>query len=190
MMAVPARLQPFEDLGLGIGDRLHAAEVLDVRGRDGGDQRDVRSNQLGQRRNFAGVAHAHLEHAIDAVARHPGKAERHPGVVVGALERAVDPAAMAAFKRCGKRFLGAGLADRAGDPEHGAGHPGAACLRQILQRLGDVGHQHMRAVDWAADQGRRGALVEGSGDEVVPVSDGARHRHEEPAGLDPHGCRR
>ena len=37
-------LEPFENLRLGIGDRLFRAEVLDVRRRDRGDQRDVRAD--------------------------------------------------------------------------------------------------------------------------------------------------
>ena len=37
-------LEPFEDLGLGVGDRLFRAEILDMRGRDRGDERDMRAD--------------------------------------------------------------------------------------------------------------------------------------------------
>ena len=81
MIAVPPGFQPFEDLALGVGDRLFAAEHLDMRGGDRGDDRDVRADLPGQRGDLAGVVHAHLEHAEArcAPASAPGSAARRHG---------------------------------------------------------------------------------------------------------------
>ena len=57
-------LEALEDLGLGVGDRLFRAEVLDMRRGDGGDQRDVGADLAGQRGDLACVVHAHFEHRI------------------------------------------------------------------------------------------------------------------------------
>ena len=70
-----------------------------------------------QRGDLAGIVHAHFEHRKFGVARHPGEAQRHAGMVVVALDRAVDRPAAAAVERRVQRFLGAGLADRAGDSD-------------------------------------------------------------------------
>ena len=47
------RLEPFENLRLSVGDCLFRPEVLDVRGRDRGDNRDVRAYLRGQRADLA-----------------------------------------------------------------------------------------------------------------------------------------
>ena len=81
-------------------------------------------HQPGQRGELAGMVHPHLEHAEARLARHPGERQRHAGMVVVALHRAVRPARRGAVERREQRLLGPGLADRAGDsadPRAGAG---------------------------------------------------------------------
>jgi len=51
-------LEPFEYLRLGRGDRLHRAEIFDMRGGNRGDECDVGAHQPGQRGDLAGVVHA------------------------------------------------------------------------------------------------------------------------------------
>ena len=56
--------------------------------------------------------------AIFGVARHPREAQRNAGVIVVALDRAVDAArARQRSSAAYERFLGAGLADRSGDAD-------------------------------------------------------------------------
>ena len=57
-----ARLDAGEDFRLGVGDRFERAEEFEMHRLDGGDDRDMRPHQPRQRRDLAGVVHAHLEH--------------------------------------------------------------------------------------------------------------------------------
>ena len=187
-----AGLEPLEDLGLGVGDRLDRAEMLDMRRGDGGDQRDVRAHQPGQRGDLAGMVHAHFEaRRIFAVARHAREAERNAGVVVVALDRAVDPARREAVERGEQRFLGRGLADRSGDPDHRAAHP---CARRDGER-GQRRRRHRRR----GRAGRRPAWLTSAAaapaakapaTNSMPVGDASRHGHEQVARRRPRGCRR
>ena len=58
-----ARLEPEEDLRLGVGDLFQRAEIFQMHRRDRGDDRHMRAHQLGERRDLAGMVHADLEHA-------------------------------------------------------------------------------------------------------------------------------
>ena len=143
-------LEPDENLALGVGDRLFRSERLDMRGSDRGDDRDVRADLPGQSGDLARVVHAHFEHREPRVARHAREAQRHAGVVVVALDRAVDLARSAAVERGVKRLLGAGLADRAGDPDDRRAAALARRAAERLQRRGRVVDQHVRAARPAA----------------------------------------
>ena len=137
-----------------------------------------------QRGDLAFVVHAHFEHRIFGVARHPGEAQRHAGMVVVALDRAVDLARPVAVERGVKRFLGAGLADRAGDPENRR----AGCARATRGRAPgaprSVVDQDVRAVDRLRDDRAGGARGERARRRIVAVVDGARHGDEQVARAD------
>ena len=165
----PVRLEALENLGLGVGDRFFRTEVFDVRGRDGGDQRDVRPDLPGQRGDLAVVAHAHLEHRELGVARHAGEAERDAGVIVVALDRAVDLAGTVAVERGEQGFLGAGFADRTGDAEDGRVATLARARGQATSSAASgVGDEHVRAFDRLRDDGAGGPGGERAGDERWP----------------------
>ena len=73
-----------KNLGLGVGDGLDRVEEFEMHRRDGGDDRDMRSRQRGQRQNLARVVHADLDDAEVRLARHPRQGQRHaPMIVVG-----------------------------------------------------------------------------------------------------------
>ena len=102
-----ALLQALEDLALGVGNLLLAGEEGAMGRCDGGDDRDVRPDQAGQRGQLAFMVHPHLEHAEAGLARHPGERERNSGMVVVALHRPVRLAGRGAVERRVERLLGA-----------------------------------------------------------------------------------
>ena len=53
-----------EDFGLGIGDGGDGGKEFEMHRLDRGDDGDVRAHQAGQRRDFARMVHADLEHGI------------------------------------------------------------------------------------------------------------------------------
>ena len=110
MIAAP-RARALEDFGLGVGDRLHAAQILDVRQGDGGHQGDMRANQRDKRAfrlDRSTPSRALLE---IGVARHPRETQWHADAVIVAFDGACTRPETAG-KRGGEGFLGAGLADR------------------------------------------------------------------------------
>ena len=154
-----------------------------MRGSNGGDQRDVRADLRGQSANFAGIVHAHFEHRELGIARHPREAERHAGMVVVAFDRAMDLARPVAVERGEQRFLGAGLADRAGDAEDGRAAALARRTAERLERGEGVADENVRSADRLRDDRPRSARGECAFDELVTVVDGARHCDEQVAGL-------
>src|SRR3569623_713889 len=109
-----ARLESLEDFALGVGDRGFVGEERGVRGRYRRHDRDVRADERGQMREFAGMVPSHLEHAIIGPGRHPREAERYAGMVVVALDRTVRATCGRAIERGEQRFLGSGLSRRSG----------------------------------------------------------------------------
>ena len=99
---------------------------------------------LRQRRDLAGVVHAHFEHRKARARRAARQRQRHAPVVVVGSSRSMRLAV--ARQRELERLLGAGLADRAGD----ADELGRAALprgaRQRDQALQHVGHHQQRRV--------------------------------------------
>ena len=176
-----ARLQPLENLGLGLGDRRFGAEKFDMGGRDGGDDRDMGPHLPGQRGQFARMVHAHFEHTERRLARHPRQAQRHADMVVVAFDRAVNLARMRAVERLEQRFLGPGLADRPSDADHFATHALARRAAQRFERGGAVGHQYMGMIHRLADDRPGRALGKGLVEELVPVGRFALHRDEQVA---------
>src|SRR3546814_17602114 len=114
-----ARLQPFENLALGVGDGLLRRKELAVGGSNPCDDRHMRTHEAGESGKLPRMVHAHFEHAIAAVSGHAGKAERPARVVVVAFDGGMDPARRAAFPRPAQRFLGA----RIDDPDGATGGP-------------------------------------------------------------------
>ena len=110
-----ARLDALEDFRLGVGDLLDRAEELQMHRLDRGDDRDMRAHQPGQRRNLAGVVHAHFEHGVTRALRAARQRQRHAPVIVVGRGRRMGLAA--ARQREPQRLLRAGLADRAGDAD-------------------------------------------------------------------------
>ena len=167
-----ARLEPEEDLGLRLGDGADRGEELEMRRRDSSDNRDVRTNQLDQRRDLAGVVHADLEYGVLGFARHAGEHQRHTPVIVERLDRPVRRAGRRQHRA--DRFLRTSLAGAAGDGDNqrlAAGSRGAAERAKRFERIVDD-DQPVAAVDAepvAADDRGGGAGGECRTDEVVPV---------------------
>ena len=111
----PARLDALKNFRLGVGDGLDRGEKFEMHRLDGGDDRDMRPNEPGQRRNLAGVVHAHFEHRVARAFGAARQRQRHAPVVVVGRGRGVRLAV--ARQRELQRLLGAGLADRAGDAD-------------------------------------------------------------------------
>ena len=176
-----ARLQSLEDLPLGVGDRRLVAKELGVRGRDRGDDRDVRADQRGQVRQLARVVHPHLEHARARVGRHPRQAERHAGMVVVALDRAMHLPAPAPVEAGEQRLLRAGLADRAGDADDRRRRPRPRRAAEILQRREAVGNADVGPFGRLGHDRARRTLGERLIEEAMPVGRVTLQRDEQVA---------
>jgi hypothetical protein len=177
-------LKAFEDFGLGVGNRFLGAEVFDVRRRDGRNERDMRANLPGERRDLSLVVHAHFEHRIVGLTRHPRERKRHAGMIVVALDGAVRSAGRDAFERGVKRFLGAGLSDGAGDPEDDRFGTLARCSAERLECFERVVDEDVRMTDRLRDDRPSRTAFEGPFDEFVTVMDGSRHGDEQEPGFD------
>ena len=59
-----ARLQPGKDFTFGACHRFHRAQPLQMRAAGVGDQRHVRTGDMRQVIDFAGMVHAHFDHGI------------------------------------------------------------------------------------------------------------------------------
>ena len=108
-----AAFEPQEDFRLGVGDRLERAEEFQMHRLDGRDDRDLRPYQPRERLDLAGMVHAQLEHRVACALGAARERKRHAPMVVVGRERGMGLAV--AGKRQTQRFLGAGLADGAGD---------------------------------------------------------------------------
>ena len=76
-----------------------------MRRRNSGDHGDVRADHAGECSDLSAVVHAHFEHAELGIARHPGEAEGHAGVVIIAFDRSVDFAGAVPVERGGDGLL-------------------------------------------------------------------------------------
>ena len=176
-----ARLQPFENLALRIGDRFFAGEIFHMRRRDRGDDRDMRTDHARQRCQLAGVIHPHLEHAEISGRGHARQAQRNTDVVVITFDRAVRFAGAEAVERREQCFLRPRLACRSGDADDPAVAARARCRAESIQRCNAVGNANMRMVDRAFAHDPRGARLDRLGDEFVSVGFLAFHRDEKVA---------
>ena len=174
-----------EDFGLGIGDLLDRGEGGQMDRLDGRDQRDVGSDQLGQRRQLAGMVHARLEDAEGGVRRQPGQAQRHADMVVQAARAGVGRAARS--EREMEHFLAARLA-------HAAGHRGNSGPAPVARLAAEGFESHVGVGDAQAgggvgelfgpalDHDRDGASLTGTGGKRVTVEFRSLERDEEVAG--------
>ena len=124
------RAHALEDLGLGVGDGLDGVEEFEMGRLDGGDDRHIGPDHAGEGPQLAGMIHAELEHAQRDVARQAREAERHAPMIVQAAFIGVG--LDLGRKREAQRFLGAGLADAAGDAHQA--RPAARASRQTQAR--------------------------------------------------------
>src|SRR5258708_7673688 len=136
--------QSFENLGLGVGDCRFGAKIFDMSWRNCGDERDMRANFARQGSDFALVAHTHFQDRKLGVARHPGKAEGHAGMVVVTFRRSMNLARPVALKRSVKRLLRACLSNRAGNSKDHCLTSLTRSSSERLKRFETVVDQHMR----------------------------------------------
>ena len=133
-----ARLDTLEDFGLGIRDAVERLKIFQMHGRDSRDDRDLRAHELRQRADFAGMVHAHFENRVTRRHRAARERERHAPVIVVGRGRSMRRTLARQHEL--ERFLGAGLADRAGDADHcriGAVARSAAERTQSLEHVLD-----------------------------------------------------
>ena len=83
-IAVPVGGQRLDELGLGPGDAVDAADALGVRRGDRRDDADVRPGDVAQPADLAEAAHAHLQHEHLGVVRRAEDGHRQALLVVEA----------------------------------------------------------------------------------------------------------
>ena len=105
------RLQPVKNGGFLDRDLGDIGKGFQMHRGDGGDHRDIRLGHLRQRRDLSGVVHADFDHGIFCIRRHPRQRQRHPPVVVIAVDRGMRPPLVGKDRK--QHFLGRGLADAA-----------------------------------------------------------------------------
>ncbi len=133
---------PLENLGLGLGNAVGAAEVADVRVAHVGPHAHVRLGHADQHADFPRVVHAELHHRDVRAMPKLEQRERQSEVVVEVARILHDLERSAQQRR--NRFLRAGLACAPGDGHH----PCARLLPhgppEALQRVRRVIHPHHR----------------------------------------------
>ena len=122
--AVPVAGSAVDELGLGAGDALDAAQPFGVRGGDRRDDTDVGPADGAQAGDLAEPAHAHLEDQHLGVVRGTEDRHREPLLVVEAALVGGHPPRGADRRR--DEVLGARLAHAAGDPDDGRVEPARA----------------------------------------------------------------
>ncbi len=110
-----ARLDPFKDFGLRVGDRFDRAEMFEMSRGDRGDDRHMRTHELHQRTNFARMVHADFEHAERGFQRHPRERQGDAPMVV--VRRRGGRDRTAARENEAEHLLGRGLSRTAGDSD-------------------------------------------------------------------------
>ena len=169
-----ARAQPGDELGLGGGDRLHAAQQLEVDGPDVDDHADVGLGDPRQLGDLAAAAHRHLEHEHLGPGRRAEDGERQADLRVEVLGGGDD--APVRREHPGEQVLRGGLARRPGDPDDlraQAPAPGGGEAAERAERvLGGEQRARLRAA-------RRVGVARR--DEHAPRPGGQRLRREAPA---------
>src|SRR3954464_15284635 len=162
--------------------------------RDGGDHRDMRTNQLDQRRDLARMIHSDLEHAELCGPRHERKRERHAPVIIVGRGRCMGLALPAEHKP--QRLLGRCLADRPGDGDDPGGRTRARGTGEIVQRPEHVRNNKQRRIlrvcagFLACHNRETGARLQRGLDELVAIAVLALDCEERLARLDRTGVDR
>ena len=129
-----------DNLGLGAGDVLAAAQDTDVGGSDLAHDGKIGVGRLGQALNLMKMVHAHLEHQDLGIGRSGKHRERHADQVVEIALRGPD--AITLGEHGGEHVLGRRLANRTGNADDQAAKLQAIYVRQAQQELnGVVGQQ-------------------------------------------------
>ena len=163
-----------DELGLGAGDPLDAAEAIGVGGGHRGDDADGRWSNRGQPGDLTEAAHAHLQHEHLAAVVGTEHGDWQALLVVEAALVGDDVATGA--DGCSGEILGGRLADAAGDADddgvESMGGP-RGDVEQCLRRVGDLHRRQpgrQRVGGASRRQRRRRAGGCGHGDEVVTVT--------------------
>src|SRR5262249_35106645 len=163
-----------EDFRLGVGDRLERAEELEVHRLDRRDDSNLRPHQLDEWLNLAGMVHANFEYRVACTLGTARERQRDaPMIVVGGERRMRLPTPR---ERQTQRFLGAGLADGAGDRDDLCTRARARCPRQVAQTFQDVRNDDERRTVRkllalvGGDNRKAGARFERGRNEVVAIT--------------------
>ena len=146
--------QAGDQLGLGRGHALDAAEQFEVDGADVDDHADVRLGDRRQLGDLARAAHRHLEHEHLGPRRRAEDGQRQPDL-------GVEVRAVATTRRCGASIAASSvlrrrLARRPGDPDDLGAEPPAPCGREAPEGGERVVGGEQRAGLRAARRRRRG----------------------------------
>ncbi len=186
-----ARLEPGEDLALGIGNCLDAPELGQMDGFDRGDNGDMRPHHAGQRQDLERVRHSDLEHAELRRLRHARQRQRHAPMVVVGRHRGMD--APLPGQGDAQHFLGRGLADRTGDRDGRATELGPSRHSQLAEPIEHVIHDNQGGIGRKlrpvirVDHGGSGPLLERIRHEIMAVAGFAANGEEQTARLDRPG---
>ena len=159
------------------GDAGERTDAFKVDGRDGGDDRDIGADDFRRDTEFAGQAHARLDHRVTVAGR--VGAQQHQRDADGVVEVGFGREGFGAEQR-GEELLGRGLADAAGDADHDAGESRAGAGRDAAQRGERIGDDELRerVGDGTADQGAGGARGAGGGEEIMAIATLGAHGDE------------
>ncbi len=113
-------------------DSGDGVEALQVHGGDVGDHGLVRQGDAGQRGDFAGVGHPHLDHGEIVFRLESQQPERQTKMIVEISLSAMH--AVPDREQMGHRFFGGGLAHRTGDADGSLAPNFSHRRRQRLQR--------------------------------------------------------
>ena len=170
-----------DELGLRGGDRRARPELADVGGADVEHDADPWGRHPGEVGDVADAAGPHLDHEEAGVGGDPADRQRHADLGVVRPDR--GHRGPGGGQHGAEEVLGARLARRAGDADHGqarhAPHDLAGQRGEGLLGVGD--HDARHALDRARDQGRDSTPLDGAGHEVVPVGVLATAGDEQPA---------
>ena len=176
----PTGRQRLDQLPLGGGDRLHAAELPQMGAADVEHHPDVRRGHPAQVGDVPHPPGGLLQHQVPSVRAGPQHRVRQPEFVVERPGRGDGVPQPAGQLR--QQVLGGGLAGGAGHPDHRqlVGQPGPHVPGQRGHGRQRIGHQHRRhlVLPPGAHHRHRSGGPGGPG-EVVPVHPAADERHEQ-----------
>ena len=166
--------QAGKNLGLGQSNGLDIDEMFEMDRRDIGDDRHMWAHHADQRRDFAGVTHADLEHGVTRLLRQARQHQRHaPMIIIGFIRSMGRPGV---GQHLAQSLFGRGFADRSG---HGDNTRATAIARrdsEAFHRFEHVAHDIKRAQSAQTigmvfiDDGGCGAALKSLGDIVMAIA--------------------